>query len=1196
MAEHEPNDEQRRAILAAGGVAVRAGAGCGKTTVLTHRFVHLLRPDAAGRTLVDEVGAILAITFTEKAAAEMTQRIRALVLSEVERADVRSRAHWRKVRRDLLGAQISTIHAFCGRLMRENPLEAGVDPQARVLDEHASREYGEAAVERFLVERIRAGDAGARDLLERARGLRGGYGDGAVGALVRLLEGLARSGRDGDWLVEATRAQARAGDREAFDEARARLVTSIERALGDRQATRVQRAFAAWPQWRSWLEGLEPRDPDVVMPALVRLARILGKAHLGSELKLELSRAGGQLRGRLPEAYGALVAAGACRRLAELVGGARAVLAERKRLDAVLTFDDLIDGARRLLAEHPGVCGRYARRFQAILVDEFQDTDHVQAEIITRLADGGPSLFVVGDEKQSIYGFRGTVVDVFRRTAERLGGAVPLGVSFRAVPGIVHFVNAMGARMLAMPPDGRAPDLWTPFDAAHALRPHRRARPGGVPVRLVTFAAEHERRRAASGAWRMAEARELEARVLAQVIEELVSDREAPVRHGDVAVLFRALNQVKTYEYALARRQIPYYVVKGRGFFQSQEVRDVVHLLAAIADPSDELALAGLLRSPIVGAPDDLLWQVARPVGDARASLRRGMEASTAPAIVGTRDLLERLRRLRERVPVAELLSDALRATALEPVLLAQFHGEQQVGNVRKVLDLARDFERRQGGGLVAFVRWLRRLDAAGQQEPEAQLASEQGDVVRLMTIHQAKGLEFPVVILVDLGRKLDADNATVAIDDRLGLVAAPHHGAGANVLRSAHLERHRARLAERARAEHARLFYVACTRAQDRLILLEGYGDRRALGGQGADPFVWAHQLWAALGPERVAAAGRADEPSRLRASPDAEVEVVPASHYLGHGEAAVEAAEPVDQPAAEEARAAVTRILEFRRPPSEEIVVSPTAVADYRLCPRRYWYKHALGLPEGRSDGSRSRRLGTLLHGVLESLEAPGARLADVLDAQPESFELRPSDRRALLADLAGVVEREQGERATGTVVLDRELPFTMALGSEAPRLVLHGRLDALLEHEGRLLVRDYKYAPAPPQATALHEGQLAVYVVAVHLALGRPAAAELLYVRGRVERVPLPSVDVVRERASLLEAGRRLGAAATAGEPAAFPRLPTDPARCAALGCRYVVRCWGGPGLAAVTGSARGARDGAAGASGPGSRSRRDRRPRP
>ena len=177
-----PTDEQRAAVEVAGSAAVRAGAGSGKTAVLARRFVHLLRPDGP----VAEVSQILAITFTEKAAAEMTRKIREVIADELGAADAATRAHWARVRRDLLGAQISTIHAFSARVLRENQLEAGVDPRAVVLDEHESRTYVESTVEAALLSRLRAGDGAARELVLR-EGLAGGRSGGAVELVADFL-------------------------------------------------------------------------------------------------------------------------------------------------------------------------------------------------------------------------------------------------------------------------------------------------------------------------------------------------------------------------------------------------------------------------------------------------------------------------------------------------------------------------------------------------------------------------------------------------------------------------------------------------------------------------------------------------------------------------------------------------------------------------------------------------------------------------------------------------------------------------------------------------------------------------------------------------------------------------------------------------------------------------------------------------
>jgi hypothetical protein len=199
-----PTAEQHAAITASGSAAVSAGAGCGKTMVLAERFVHLLRPGPDGSAPVSEVSQILAVTFTEKAAGEMKRRIRALVAEEIICASDAQRPHWERVRRELLGAQVSTIHALCARILRDNPLEAGIDPHAAVLDEYESRDYLERVIESELLLRLRAGDPAVQSLLARTRGLHGGRGRGAVRTMARLLEAASRLGREGDWLVRAT--------------------------------------------------------------------------------------------------------------------------------------------------------------------------------------------------------------------------------------------------------------------------------------------------------------------------------------------------------------------------------------------------------------------------------------------------------------------------------------------------------------------------------------------------------------------------------------------------------------------------------------------------------------------------------------------------------------------------------------------------------------------------------------------------------------------------------------------------------------------------------------------------------------------------------------------------------------------------------------------------------------------------------
>jgi ATP-dependent helicase/nuclease subunit A len=837
----------------------------------------------------------------------------------------------------------------------------------------------------------------------------------------------------------------------------------------------------------------------------------------------------------------------------------------RKRDDGVLTFDDLIGETHALLRDHVAVRQRYASRFRALLVDEFQDTDRVQAEVVRLLAAGAPPplLFVVGDEKQSIYRFRGADVSVFHATTRAIGRELPLGTNFRSVPGILGFVNALAGAIFRVPP-GADPTYWTAFDASHRLTPHRAPAESAPAVRLVSFVAEHRRRKDLSAA----EGRELEARALAGVVARLHGEDGIP--YGEVAVLFRAFTAVKTYENALRRHEIPYYVVKGRGFFQCQEVTDVVSVLAAALDPGDAVSLAAALRSPLFGLDDETLWRLAWPAGAARPALtarfRRGADfadlAAHADALRRARDLLLRLRALRSRATIAELIEEVCKATDFEAVCLTQFQGPQKVANVRKLIELARDWEGRRFFTLREFVRTIRRLAATEPREPEAALVSEENDVVRLMTIHQAKGLEFRAVILPDLARPVRPEYELLTVDERLGMVHAVHDAGGRVVLANAALDRHRAAERDRERAEGARLFYVACTRAKDVLVLLEGKGDARRLeDADKGDPFVWCHQVWDVVGRERLrqfAAASAREE--TVAVGEGAVVRLERAESYLEAGAGPGRPAAPRVGAAGAHERALVVRVRASARPRPAELTSTPTLLADFRRCPRQYWYRHVVGLPERGSGGARATLLGTAAHGVLETLDVDAETdVAARVAARPEVLALRPRDVEELTHSLEAAAAALRAERAAGLEVLGREVPFVLPLPRRRARVFVHGRLDVLARRGSRHVVRDYKYARPAPASIAGYGAQLAAYRLAVHAAGADEVDAELVFVRGATTVQPLPPLDRAAEEDGLVAAADQLGGALAAAHVDAFPRRPATPAACAALGCGYVRRCW-------------------------------------
>ncbi|HYR97116.1 MAG TPA: PD-(D/E)XK nuclease family protein, partial [Candidatus Binatus sp.] len=348
-------------------------------------------------------------------------------------------------------------------------------------------------------------------------------------------------------------------------------------------------------------------------------------------------------------------------------------------------------------------------------------------------------------------------------------------------------------------------------------------------------------------------------------------------------------------------------------------------------------------------------------------------------------------------------------------------------------------------------------------------------------------------------------------------------------------------------------------------LVLLEGKGDPRYLREGKGDAFAWCHQVWDVLGRDRVAAFGDALEPERLVELADGgAVRLERAGRYLARAGAEPPMPEPRVEAAGAVESAQVARVLEFVPAPPAEIVTSPTALADFRRCPRQYWYRQVLGLPERGAGGGRATLLGTAAHGVLEAIDldaAPDAEIRRHLDARPEALVLRPAERDALAADLGAAAAALRADVVAGFAIAGREVPFVLGLPRRNPRLFLHGRIDILGRRGAAHVIRDYKYARAGPASVENHAPQLAAYRLAVLAAGATSADAELVFLRGGTVVRPLPLLDAAAEEAALVRAGAQLGTSLATGTIAAFPRTPAEPALCEALGCGYVRRCWGG-----------------------------------
>ncbi|HEY2386890.1 MAG TPA: UvrD-helicase domain-containing protein [Candidatus Binatia bacterium] len=1207
--ERALTDEQRAAVACSGSVLVRAGAGSGKTVVLVERYVQALCGERGTEPL--EIEQIIAVTFTEKAAAEMRDRIRARLGARGARADGDERRRLLRIQRALQSACIGTIHALAAALLRAAPVEAGIDPAARVLDEIEGPAYVEREVRRALLARLRAGDEDVRRCAE-AWGF-GGAGGDLVASVTDTLASLARRGVPVAALGDALARQAEA-TRATLGAAGVRgraMVASIDGWVAGAGRALPEGFCARWPAWRAALCALDEAGAEGLVPLRAfpsEAGRALRKRPGWSEhaelLAFAWQDGTPRFRGVLAAAFGARHGLTLAEGLGRVIAAVDAQLAAAKRRDGVLTFDDLIVGANAMLAAHPATAARLLGEVRAVLVDEFQDTDPIQIALVRRLASGGGELFAVGDEKQSIYRFRGADVEVFADMRRTIGVELPLADNFRSRPALLAFVNGLAARLFAAPAE--APPWRVRWSAEQRLRarrePHEEApRPA---IRLVSLASQIEEHRPPLAA---APARALEARVVAATISELLGEGW---RARDVAVLLPALTQVKAYEFALRRCAIPYEIVRGRGFYQCQEIRDLVHLLAAVVDPEDELALATALRSPLFGLSDTALERLtvaSGRLGTALAAADVALDADDAAGLAEARRVLCALRKARDRVTVAELLTQAIDATGIEQVLTAQFHGAQKVANVRKLVARARALGRRGFLDAATFVARARELLDEVAREPEAARLATDVDAVQVMTVHQAKGLEFPVVILPDLAREAPRDyRSPVVVDPRYGLLASATFGAGRHRLPHALIEEWRQDDRERGEAERARLLYVACTRARELLVLCEGKGRVAALREQDGTPARSAcEHLWAFLGRERVAAflAG-----SDVRVVLDATGEDAAGAPVLVPVELEKSAAllarvRPPEADAGETSLArvadavptgdevaAVASVLDRPEARAAPLVVSPTALADYARCPRQFWHRHVRGVPEGGAAGAGATdgsvgadergaqrrdqvvagpddaaeprgdaRLGIAAHAALEvlPLDLPEeARAAAVAAALAPVRDLIPAERAALARDLEAALARAAAE-GDAFRLLGREMPFCVALDA-LPTLYVRGRIDVVGEREGGVVVRDYKYARASGDAEA-YRVQLEAYALAVAVAEpGRSLTAEIEWLRAPGARVTL-AIDLAAARARLRVTAGALASAMAARRAEAFPQAFDAPAPCRAIGCAFVTRCF-------------------------------------
>lgn len=1160
MSQLQYTDEQQAALGTRNvGVALDAGAGCGKTFVLTERYLSHLDPNIEGTA---ELSEVVAITFTDAAAREMRERIRKKCREKFINADSNSAPHWRQLLESLDEARVSTIHSLCTSLIRQYAIELGIDPSFRVLDAPEAVVMRSESLDATLRKKLHLPSGQTdTDLVKAAAEL----GLNKLKDCLRSLGKEEGKPRFKEWAKQSPEACIEAW-KSFYQEHVLSIYVEKFLALPAVQTIRelLPMATPKTPRFAERIEALlvtidAVESSDNPHQALLDLAPLLETKHPGggpgssvytnkdwpsSEIKKQFTATLRSMRELLQKQKhpasreDSMRAAELGIQIQRLAMTALKNYHEAKRQAGLLDQDDLLVEARRLLTspEFANEQKRIASGIRILLVDEFQDTDQNQVEIVRALVEAKQSneaeeeheggladgrLFFVGDFKQSIYRFRGAEPGVFRSLQKAVpsSGRLPLSKNFRSQPAVLDFINALFKRLFVdeytdlkpvknqLTPVPAVEFLWTPLPEPTAGR-REPLKPEKLQAEAATVAA-HLRRLVDSQ----------EALVMDQA-----SGEPRPARPGDIALLFRALSDVAIFEVALREAGFDYYLVGGHAFYAQQEVYDLVNVLQSIESSCDDIALAGALRSPFFGLHDETLLWLTR-----KGSLNQGLLESAMPKELSdeqtirtefARDTLYHLRQIKNQLSIADLIRLLLERTNYDAVLLAEFLGQRKLANLEKLILQASRLDA-SGGDLRSFLRQLNEFIRQPPKEGDAATSSEEANAIRLMTVHGSKGLEFPIVVLPDLNRKSKTSSPPAAYHPELGPLIRPTTDASNKEKKkrgAVGIDLFDLVDREAEEEEKQRLFYVACTRAADRLILSSTLGDPDQVSGAWLKLLKKRFDLTSGrlirsetLEEEEVGPLVTVtDPPAKLAAvqqTKRADFEKI-----LSKAEASTSTK---DRTARRERPKSVAPIAADRN----ELKVFSVSRLSGKLgqdTARQTSGVDSLAVEDDHTETDLdSRKLGTLVHAIVERLD----RTASQIELQPsirrwaESLAPRIIGRNYLagIREATALLNRFVASDAWKSMQeakrLKREVEFLLPWSSEGSNVsdsMLRGYIDAmLLDQNNDWHILDYKtnlvVADQVPAVAASYRLQLGLYALAVEQAMSvSPRTLKLCFLR--------------------------------------------------------------------------------------------------
>lgn len=1109
---------------------VEAAAGTGKTTEIVARIVAML---ASGHATV---ASLVAVTFLEKAAGELKLRLRTALDRARETAqDERERTRLDDALAHLEEARISTIHGFCADLLAEHPVEAGLDPAFAMLTEPEARALYEEAFRTWLEQRLSSPGEGLRRLVRRTAK------DDSVTA--RLLQ-------DG-WKALDVREYTAKWERVPFDRVAAtdRLVEQL-RAFAAALSTNSSDEFAySLRNVRSLVTEIDraeaatgARDHDGLEATLIDLLDDWGiKEPWRGEGPFSRQYSREQIwemhstfKGEL-ESFRDAADADLAPLLQEELEGAAASYELLKSRRGVVDFGDQLVRMRDLLRSHAAIRHELQFRFTHIFVDEFQDTSEVQVEILLLLAaknsdatswrDVVPKqgkLFVVGDPKQSIYRFRRADLAVYGEVRKQLLARgveyLELSTSFRGVPAIQRLANAAFAPLMT---GGDAQAQYVPLREHHGAISEQPAL-----IALPVPNAVNARGKVTKGAIRRSSSRAVGAfidwliRESGWHVRDPDTNALVPIAARHICLLFRVyrdwdLDVTREYIFALDAYDVPHIVVGGRSLHAREEVETLRVALMAIEYPDDDLAIYATLRGGLIAFTDAELLEYRDTVGPFHYFRVPDEVPAHLQPIAETLRFLRSLHRARNYRPVADTIQRLLEYARAFANFAFRPSGEQVLANVILVTELARAYDASEALSFRGFVHQLT-ADAERAQATEAPTLEEGSEGVRMMTVHKAKGLEFPVVILADLPARRSPTRLTRHVESAANLAAFTVAGCAPREL----LAYRAAGLAAEA-AEGVRHAYVGATRARDLLVI-------PALAGETyADS--WLAPLHAAITPQRGTQPSRAPVWTRPFAPVDGRSDRIQPGEYIFGSPASafavtwwdlasldlerefrfgvrqkallekdapeeVIAADLAAFQAWEEARAAT--IEEAGRPSIQISTVTDYARMSHVVSDAVTYVQ----LPRTSEAAPPSGpRFGTLVHSILAAapltgtvseIEAVAETMGTLLDATDD--EVTAAAGGVVTALAHPLLKRAAAAASSGRCLRETPITFRTETG-----ILLEGVIDLAFDEDGSWTVLDFKTDADLKRERATYERQLSIYTAAVREATGKPAAGVLFHI---------------------------------------------------------------------------------------------------